>query len=86
VSGLQLFGVVGLPEIAPGTDLALAIFNAAAAADTPLASRDVIVVGSKIVSKTEGQIVHLDSITPSAFAQRWSEKWDKDPRLTEVVL
>jgi coenzyme F420-0:L-glutamate ligase / coenzyme F420-1:gamma-L-glutamate ligase len=86
MTGLQLFGIVGLPEIATGTDLATAIFDAAVMAGTPLASGDVIVVGSKIVSKAEGRIVLLDSVTPSAFARRWSEKWDKDPRLTEVVL
>jgi coenzyme F420-0:L-glutamate ligase / coenzyme F420-1:gamma-L-glutamate ligase len=86
MTGLQLFGIVGLPEIAAGTDLATAVFDAAVAAGTPLASGDVIVVGSKIVSKAEGRVVLLDSVTPSAFAQRWSQKWDKDPRLTEVVL
>jgi coenzyme F420-0:L-glutamate ligase / coenzyme F420-1:gamma-L-glutamate ligase len=86
MTGLQLFGIVGLPEIAPGTDLAEAIFDTAIAAGTPLASGDVIVVGSKIVSKAEGRVVLLDSVTPSAFAKRWSDKWDKDPRLTEVVL
>ena len=86
MSGLQLFGIVGLPEIAMGTDLAAAIYGAAQAADTPLASGDVVVVGSKIVSKAEGRIVILDDVVPSEFARRWSEKWDKDPRLTEVVL
>lgn len=83
---LQLFGVPGLPEIVPGADLATMILAAAADAGTPLAGGDVVVVTSKIVSKAEGRLVELDDVTPSAFATDWSLPWDKDPRVTELVL
>ena len=83
---LQLFGVPGLPEIVPGADLAGMILTAAADAGTPLADGDVVVVTSKIVSKAEGRLVELDDVTPSAFATDWSLPWDKDPRVTELVL
>ena len=61
---LQVFGVPGLPEIVPGTDLAEAVLDAAAAAGTPLADGDVVVVTSKIVSKAEGRLVELADVTP----------------------
>jgi coenzyme F420-0:L-glutamate ligase / coenzyme F420-1:gamma-L-glutamate ligase len=83
---LQLFGVPGLPEIVPGADLAGMIVAAAAGAGTPLAAGDIVVVTSKIVSKAEGRLVELDDVTPSAFATDWSLPWDKDPRVTELVL
>ena len=51
-----------------------------------LADGDVVVVTSKIVSKAEGCTVELAASTPSAFATEWATKWDKDPRLVEVVL
>jgi coenzyme F420-0:L-glutamate ligase/coenzyme F420-1:gamma-L-glutamate ligase len=86
VSGLQLFGVPGLPEIAVGTDLAVAILDAAAAAGTPLRDGDVVVVTSKIVSKAEGRTVELADIEPSPFALAWSAQWEKDPAVTEIVL
>jgi len=86
VSGLQLFGVPGLPEIAVGTDLAVAILAAAAAAGTPLRDGDVVVVTSKIVSKAEGRTVELADIEPSPFALAWSAQWEKDPAVTEIVL
>ncbi|MEI6402401.1 MAG: coenzyme F420-0:L-glutamate ligase [Actinomycetota bacterium] len=83
---LQIFGVPGLPEIVPGSDLAAMILAAAAAAGTPLADGDVVVVTSKIVSKAEGRLVELADVEPSPFAVDWSRTWDKDPAVTELVL
>ena len=78
---MEIFGVAGLPEIQPGDDLAALI---AAAGD--VVDGDVVVVTSKIVSKAEGRIVELDDVTPSGFATDWATKWDKDPRVVELVL
>lgn len=86
VTGVSIFGVPGLPEIEAGTQLAAAIAAAAAAAGTPLADGDVVVVTSKIVSKAEGNTVELADIEASPFATEWSAQWDKDPAVTEVVL
>ncbi|MFZ4720409.1 MAG: coenzyme F420-0:L-glutamate ligase [Ilumatobacteraceae bacterium] len=86
MSGLQIFGVPGLPEIVEGTDLGAAVAQAAADAGTPLADGDVVVVTSKIVSKAEGRTVELDQVEPSPFAREWSAAWDKDAAVTELVL
>jgi coenzyme F420-0:L-glutamate ligase/coenzyme F420-1:gamma-L-glutamate ligase len=83
---LDVFGVEGLPEIEAGMDLAEMIHGAARQQGDPLVDGDIVLVTSKIVSKAEGCAVELDDITPSDFAERWSLKWDKDPRVTEVVL
>jgi coenzyme F420-0:L-glutamate ligase / coenzyme F420-1:gamma-L-glutamate ligase len=83
---LQIFGVPGLPEIVPGSDLATMILEAAVAAGTPLVDGDVVVVTSKIVSKAEGRLVELADVEPSPFAREWSLAWDKDPAVTELVL
>ncbi|MBE7517974.1 MAG: coenzyme F420-0:L-glutamate ligase [Thermoflexaceae bacterium] len=83
---LSIFGVPGLPEIVPGSDLASMIAGAAAAAGTPLADGDVVVVTSKIVSKAEGRIVALDSVEVSPFARQFAERWEKDPAVVELVL
>ncbi len=86
VSGLQIFGVPGLPEIIEGTDIAAAIVTAASEAGTALASGDIVIVTSKIVSKSEGRTIELAEVEPSAFAIEWSARWDKDPAVIEVVL
>jgi coenzyme F420-0:L-glutamate ligase/coenzyme F420-1:gamma-L-glutamate ligase len=83
---LEVVGVGGLPEIEPGDDLAEQIVEAAAANGDPLVDRDIVVITSKIVSKAEGCSVELDDIEPSPFAADWAERWDKDPRVVEVVL
>ncbi|MGW6540616.1 coenzyme F420-0:L-glutamate ligase [Streptomyces sp. NPDC055051] len=52
----RVWGVTGLPEVAPGDDLAELI----AAASPGLEDGDVLLVTSKIVSKAEGRIVAAD--------------------------
>jgi coenzyme F420-0:L-glutamate ligase / coenzyme F420-1:gamma-L-glutamate ligase len=78
---LTILPVEGMPEVEPGADLAALINDHA-----ELADGDVVVVTSKIVSKAEGCTVELAAVTPSTFATEWAIKWDKDPRVVEVVL
>ncbi len=80
-NALSIFPVVGLPEIDAGDDLAELISGAA-----ELRDRDVVLITSKVVSKSEGCAVELDEIEPSRFARDWAAAWDKDPRVVEVVL
>jgi coenzyme F420-0:L-glutamate ligase/coenzyme F420-1:gamma-L-glutamate ligase len=84
--GLNIFGIPGLPEITPGTELAAAIFDAAATAGTALQSGDVLVITSKIVSKAEGRIVNLEEVEVSPFAQQYAERLEKEPAIVELVL
>jgi coenzyme F420-0:L-glutamate ligase/coenzyme F420-1:gamma-L-glutamate ligase len=55
-AAITVRGVAGLPEIAPGDDVAALI----AAAEPGLRDGDVIAVSSKIVSKAEGRLVPGD--------------------------
>ena len=61
MSRLEIFGVEGLPNVVPGTDIAGAI-----AARCELRDGDVVVVASKIVAKAEGQLVAVDANDPLA--------------------
>lgn len=83
---ITIFGVHGLAEITPGTDLASAIAHTSDNNGHPLVDGDVVVVTSKIVSKAEGRTVELADVTPSPFAERWATTWDKDPAVIELVL
>ena len=60
----EVIGVEGLPEIGRGDDLAGFIHETARRQQTPLESRDILVVSQKIVSKTEGRLVRLSEVTP----------------------
>lgn len=72
--------------IKAGDDLSVMIVNAAKAAGITLQDNDILVITSKIVSKSEGRRVDLRTITPSPEALDWAAKTDKDPREAELVL
>jgi coenzyme F420-0:L-glutamate ligase/coenzyme F420-1:gamma-L-glutamate ligase len=82
---VRIFGLPGIPEVHAGDDLAGMIVEAART-QGGIERGDVIVVTQKVVSKAEGRIVDLETVTPSAFAQQIAEQWEKDARQVEVVL
>lgn len=82
---IRLIPLHGLPEIAPGSDLADLIRGASRAAGIGLAGR-IVVVCQKIVSKAEGRLVALADVVPSPLAQEIAAEHGRDPRQVEVVL
>jgi coenzyme F420-0:L-glutamate ligase / coenzyme F420-1:gamma-L-glutamate ligase len=82
----EVIGIEGLPEIHVGDDLARLMVDTSTAQGTPLAAGDLLVVSQKIVSKTEGRVVRLGDITPSADTLVVAEEIGRDPRLVEVIL
>ncbi len=83
---LRLTALAGLPEIHPGDDLPGLIAKAARRESLVWREGMVLVTAQKIVSKAEGAIVDLRTITPSPRAVSFAEDHDKDPRLVELVL
>ncbi|MBX3081322.1 MAG: coenzyme F420-0:L-glutamate ligase [Anaerolineae bacterium] len=76
----------GIPLIQAGDDLAAMILEAVARLNLRLQDDDVLVVTSKIVSKSEGRRLDLRTITPSARAEEIAQQTGKDSRLVEVLL
>jgi coenzyme F420-0:L-glutamate ligase/coenzyme F420-1:gamma-L-glutamate ligase len=77
---ISIHPVRGLPEIAEGDDV-----GALVAAAFGLDDGDVLVVAHKIVSKSEGRVVRVDDVEPSAHARELAGE-DRDPREVEVIL
>jgi coenzyme F420-0:L-glutamate ligase / coenzyme F420-1:gamma-L-glutamate ligase len=84
--GLEVRAVRGMPEIHPGDDLAKFLLEAISGSGLALQNGDVLVVAQKVVSKAEGRLVPLDSVTPSQFAIEYARRYEKDARHVEVVL
>ena len=82
----EVIGIEGIPEVRPGDALARVIVDATIRQQTPLVNGDVLVIGQKIVSKAEGRLLRLDTVTPSAVAQTMAAGLGRDPRLIEVIL
>jgi coenzyme F420-0:L-glutamate ligase / coenzyme F420-1:gamma-L-glutamate ligase len=78
--------LTGLPEVAPGDDLAGLLAEAVRRQRLVLEPGNIFVVAQKVVSKAEGRILRLDSIKPSERAERWAALHQKDPRVIEIVL
>jgi coenzyme F420-0:L-glutamate ligase / coenzyme F420-1:gamma-L-glutamate ligase len=83
---VKIIPLPGLPEIEEGSDLRALIIEAIRRTGVQLNDGDVLILAQKIVSKAEGRIVNLESITPSSRAVDWATAWDKDARMVEVVL
>ena len=83
---IEIFTLDAVPEIQPGYDLAGIIVEAAGDVSFPLKDGDVLVVAQKIVSKSEGRIVLLEDVEPSAEALALANETGKDPRLVELIL
>jgi coenzyme F420-0:L-glutamate ligase / coenzyme F420-1:gamma-L-glutamate ligase len=83
---VQVIGIEGLPDVQPRDDLAELLVAAAGASTLTFRNHDVLVIAQKIVSKAEGRLVHLNEVTPSAFALTIASQTGKDPRLAEVIL
>lgn len=84
MSPLTITAITGVPEIAPGDDLAALIAHAGAEV---LAPGVIVCVAQKLVSKAEGRIVRLDEVQPSPLAVSLAEdRTDGDARHVQLIL
>lgn len=51
-----------------------------------IVEKDIIVIAQKIISKQEGRVIKLDSVSPSLLAEGISSQYQKDPRIVELIL
>lgn len=83
---IMIMPIPGVPAIRPGDDLGAVLAKALDDSRFGVRDGDVLVVCQKVVSKAEGRVVSLDSVSPSAKAIAYAEEYEKDPRLVELVL
>ncbi|OGO37281.1 MAG: coenzyme F420-0:L-glutamate ligase [Chloroflexi bacterium RBG_16_56_8] len=83
---LTLTPLPGIPYIRQGDDLAEILLPALNTAHITLEDNDILVLAQKIVSKAEGRMVNLATITPSNRAGELAAQAEKDARLVELVL
>ncbi|MBY0472870.1 coenzyme F420-0:L-glutamate ligase [Patescibacteria group bacterium] len=74
-----------LPLINPGDDLPALLIRAVESSGS-FEDSDVLVLAQKIVSKAEGAVVDLQTITASAEALQLAAQTGRDPRLVQVYL
>lgn len=85
-ASLTVTALPGIPLIQPGDDLPQVILEAVERAEMRLETGDVLVVTSKIVSKSEGRLFDLQKVEPSDEAHQFAQETHKDPRIVELVI
>jgi coenzyme F420-0:L-glutamate ligase/coenzyme F420-1:gamma-L-glutamate ligase len=83
---LTLTPLSDIPLIRPGDNLADIILNALCTTNIDLVDGDILVLTSKILSKAEGRLVDLTTVTPSQQAIELAARAEKDPRVVELIL
>ncbi|MDH3618362.1 MAG: coenzyme F420-0:L-glutamate ligase [Nitrosopumilus sp.] len=78
---MQVIPVQIPKEIETNDNLAELIAN-----HTDLQDGDILVIAQKIISKQEGRIIELSTITPSLLAQGISSEYKKNPCIVELIL
>ncbi|MNQ76123.1 Coenzyme F420:L-glutamate ligase [compost metagenome] len=85
-NGVRFQALPNIPEITCGDNLSAIIGAALAEAGLTLTETSIVVVAQKIVSKAEGRLVNLTSVSPSPRARELAKITGKDPRMVELVL
>ena len=83
---IRIIPVRGVGEVRDGDDVAGLLVDAFEAQGYRFESGDVLVVTQKIVSKAEGRVVDLSTVTPSETALELSQINGRDARQIEVAL
>lgn len=86
VSSLTLTTLENFPLIRRDDNLADIIVRSLKDTRIELQDGDILVVAQKIVSKAEGRMVNLGTVTPSQRALELAESTQKDPRMVELIL
>lgn len=83
---LVLTALPGIPVVRPGDDLVPLVLAGLERAEIKLEDSDVVVVTSKLVSRSEGRFADLRAVEPSARAREVAGIVGKDPRMVELIL
>lgn len=83
---IRLLPIVIDEEIHAGDSISHKLLEALRQSRQQIQPGDILVIKHKIISKAEGQLVDLTSITPSPESEDWARQYDLDPRVIQLAL
>jgi len=83
---VRLIAIVVADEIAPGTSIAEKLIEALRRRRQRFQPGDILVVKHKVVSKSEGRLVDLATITSSPESIAWAAQYHLDARVIELAV
>ena len=78
---MQIIPIHVEKEIEPSDDISDIVLKS-----EKLNDGDIIVIAQKIISKQEGRLINLSTITPSLLAKGIASQYQKDPKIIELIL
>jgi len=85
-SRVEIFPLTGLPLINPGDDLAGMIVKQVRMKGLSIKNGDIIVIGQKVVSKSEGRVVDVSKVRASKRALDLARRVRRKAVFVELVL
>ena len=83
---LSLSPLNDFPYVKQGDNIAEIISSSLQHNDLSLQNGDILVIAQKIISKSEGRLINLNSVSPSDKAHEIASISEKNPRLIELIL
>ena len=83
---LRIIPVTLSAEIRPKDSLADNLLDALRGRRLSLLKGDILIVKHKIVSKSEGRLVRLDTVKTTAASRAWGKRYHVDARVIELAL
>jgi coenzyme F420-0:L-glutamate ligase/coenzyme F420-1:gamma-L-glutamate ligase len=85
-AALRIIPVSLAHEITTGDSIADKLLQALRENRLAFTTGDILVVKHKIVSKSEGRVVDLETVRPSADSISWAKKYNLDARVIELSM
>jgi coenzyme F420-0:L-glutamate ligase/coenzyme F420-1:gamma-L-glutamate ligase len=85
-SELRFLAIPIAADIRPGDSIASHLLASLRKRRLAFKSGDILIVKHKVISKSEGRLVDLSTIHPSASSIAWAKQYDLDARVIELSL
>ena len=83
---LEVFALNNVPSIKEHDDIAKIILENSKEDNLAIQKNDIVVIAQKIISKSEGRLIDLETIVASEQAEKIAKQTSKDARLVELII
>lgn len=86
MNSIRMYSLNNIGNIEKGDELEEIIIKSLEKSGLNIDNGDILAIAHKIVSKSEGRVIHLCNIKPSREALKYSKITGKNPALIELIL
>ena len=86
MEGVRVIPILNMPIVHTGDDIGSMIVQSVEDMGESIIEGDVVVVAQSIVSRSEGRLVCLEEVKPSALAREFASIAGKDARVVQIIM